>query len=40
MVPELVGKYIFLVQTFVEAGERGLSLQEVSSRWEDRYGTE
>lgn len=40
MVPELVGKYIFLVQTFVEAGDRGLSLQEVSRRWEDRYGTE
>ena len=40
MVQELVGKYIFLVQTFVEAGERGLSLREVSSRWKDRYGTE
>ena len=40
MVQELVGKYIFLVQTFVEAGERGLSLQEVSRKWEDRYGTE
>ena len=40
MVPELVGKYIFLVQTFVEAGERGLSLQEVSRKWENRYGTE
>ena len=38
MVPELVDKYIFLVQAFVEAGERGLSLQEVQSRWEDRYG--
>ena len=40
MVPELVGKYIFLVQTFVEAGERGLSLQEISRKWENRYGTE
>lgn len=39
MVQELVGKYIFLVQTFVEAGDRGLSLQEVSRKWEDRYGT-
>ncbi len=39
MVPELVGKYIFLVQVFVEAGDRGLSLQEVARKWEDRYGT-
>ena len=39
MVPELVEKYVFLVQTFVEAGERGLSLREVQDRWEYRYGT-
>ena len=39
MVPELVEKYVFLVQTFVEAGDRGLSLQEIQDRWEDRYGT-
>jgi hypothetical protein len=38
MVPELIGKYIFLVQLFVEAGERGLSWREVSGRWEARYG--
>lgn len=38
MVQELVDKYVFLVQTFVEAGERGLSLQQVQRRWEDRYG--
>jgi len=37
MVPELVDKYVYLLQTFVEAGDRGLSLEEVSSRWEDRY---
>lgn len=37
MVPELIDKYIFLVQTFVEAGERGLSLQQLQDRWEDRY---
>ena len=37
MVPELVDKYIFLVQTFVEAGERGLSLQELQDKWEGRY---
>ena len=32
MVPELIDKYIFLVQTFVEAGARGLS-SEISRRW-------
>lgn len=38
MVPELVGKYVFLVQTFVEAGDVGLLWPEVASRWENRYG--
>lgn len=38
MVPELVDKYVFLLQTFVEAGGRGLSLDEISSRWMSRYG--
>lgn len=38
MVPELVDKYIFLVQTFVEAGEAGLTWQQVQGRWESRYG--
>ena len=38
MVPELVDKYLFLVQSFVDAGSQGLSLAEVSSRWEARYG--
>ena len=40
MVPELVDKYIFLVQTFVEAGDAGLSWPQVQRRWEARYGTE
>jgi len=40
MVQELVGKYIFLVQTFVEAGDRGLTLGEVARKWEDRYGAD
>ena len=40
MVPELVDKYVFLVQTFVEAGETGLTWSQVQRRWEDRYGTE
>ena len=39
MVPELVEKYIFLVQTFVEAGEAGLSLSQLQRKWENRYGT-
>ncbi|MBO7396916.1 MAG: WYL domain-containing protein [Bacteroidales bacterium] len=38
MVSELIGKYIFLVQTFVEAGDGGLSLEEVQTLWERRYG--
>ena len=38
MVSELIDKYIWLVQTFVDAGPRGLSLQEISDRWRDRYG--
>ena len=37
MVPELVDKYIFLVQTFVEAGDAGLSFPELQDKWEDRY---
>ena len=39
MVPELIDKYIFLVQTFVEAGDTGLSLQEIQDKWEYRYGS-
>ena len=38
MVPELVDKYIFLVQTFVEAGDAGLTWPQLQSRWEARYG--
>ncbi|MBE6217661.1 MAG: WYL domain-containing protein [Bacteroidales bacterium] len=37
MVTELLQKYIWLVQTFVRAGERGLSLIEIADRWEDRF---
>ena len=39
MVPELVEKYIFMVQTFVEAGDAGLTWPQFQSRWESRYGT-
>ena len=38
MVPELIDKYVFLVQTFVEAGEAGLLLGELQGKWESRYG--
>ena len=37
MVTELLRKYIWLVQTFIRAGEYGLSLDEISDRWESRF---
>ena len=37
MVTELLQKYIWLVQTFIRAGENGLSLDEICSRWENRF---
>lgn len=37
MVTELLQKYIWLVQTFIRAGEYGLSLDEITSRWERRF---
>lgn len=37
MVTELLQKYIWLVQTFVRAGQYGLSLPELSDRWESRF---
>ncbi len=40
MVTELLRKYIWLVQTFIRVGERGLSLDEICDRWENRFGTE
>ena len=39
MVTELLQKYIWLVQTFVRAGETGLTLGELSEKWEDRFDT-
>ena len=39
MVTELLQKYIWLVQTFIRAGEHGLSLAEISEKWEDRFDT-
>ena len=40
MVTELLKKYIYLVQMFIRAGERGLTLAEISDKWEDHFGTE
>ena len=37
MVTELLKKYLWLVQTFIRAGERGLSLDEIAAKWEDRF---
>lgn len=37
MVTELLQKYLWLVQTFIRAGEKGLSLDEIIDRWEDRF---
>ena len=38
MVSELIDKYIWLVQTFIDAGPDGLSLPEIADRWTARYG--
>ena len=39
MVTELLNKYIWLVNTFVRTGERGLSLDEICLKWENRFGS-
>lgn len=39
MVQELLKKYIWLVQTLIRAGDRGLTLEELDRRWESRFGT-
>lgn len=40
MVTELLNKYIWLVQKFLIAGDRGLSLGELGRAWENKFGTE
>ena len=37
MVTELLQKYIWLVQTFIRAGEKGLTINEISDKWENRF---
>ena len=40
MVTELLQKYIWLVQTFIRAGEYGLDLGDITDRWERRFDSE
>ena len=40
MVTELLQKYIWLVQTFIRAGEYGLSLEEIIDKWEIRFDSD
>lgn len=37
MVNELITKYIWLLQTLMDAGERGLTFDEIASRYERRF---
>ncbi|MBR5385449.1 MAG: WYL domain-containing protein [Bacteroidales bacterium] len=39
MVAELIDKYLWLIQTFIDVGERGLTLERLQDKWESRYGT-
>ena len=39
MVAELLEKYIWLIQTFIRAGQKGLTLKDISSKWENRFNT-
>ena len=38
MVTELISKYLWLVQTIIDSGRDGLSLSQISSRYENRFG--
>lgn len=40
MVSELIDKYLWLIRLLVDAGHKGLTLSEISSSWEQRYGSE
>ena len=40
MVTELLNKYIWLVQKFITAGDRGMTLEELRKAWCNKYGTE
>ena len=38
MIAELVDKYIWLVQTLLDAGYHGLTLERIAAKWKRRYG--
>ena len=40
MVTELLQKYLWLVQTFIRAGEYGLSLEDITAKWEMRFDSD
>ncbi|MGN0191828.1 MAG: helix-turn-helix transcriptional regulator [Candidatus Cryptobacteroides sp.] len=40
MVTELIEKYIWLMQVLLAASDKGLSLNEISNKYERRFGTE
>ncbi|MGM9747185.1 MAG: helix-turn-helix transcriptional regulator [Candidatus Cryptobacteroides sp.] len=39
MVAELLNKYIWLTNTLLSTADRGMSLKDISERWEERFGT-
>ena len=39
MVTELLDKYIWLIQKFITAGDRGLNLEELGKAWERKFGS-
>ena len=40
MVSELLQKYIWLINTFIRYGERGVTLDELCNLWDKRFGQE
>lgn len=38
MVSELIEKYVWLLQTLIDAGSRGLTFEEIQRKWERRFG--
>ena len=38
MVAELIDKYLWLIRLLTQKGERGLSLEQIASLYEERYG--
>ncbi|MDO5443320.1 MAG: WYL domain-containing protein [Bacteroidia bacterium] len=40
MITELIDKYVWLIQTFIDAGPKGLLLEQIAGKWSRRYGTD